>query len=87
MNSLTTSSSFLDNVPGVAAHKSFSFTQWHPDYMAFLCGEIFQALHILAGQVFLFAIFTIFRAVLVSLENGVVAFLPSALQVLSGTVS
>ena len=87
MNSLTTSFSFLDDVPGVVAHKSFSFTPWHPDFVAFLCGEIVKALHILVGQVFLFAVFTIFRAVFVSLENGVVAFLPSALQMLFGTVS
>ena len=39
------------------------------------------------GQIFILAVFTIFRAGIISLENGIVALFPSTLQMLLGTVS
>ena len=86
MDGLATSSSFLDDFPGIVAHASFSFIQWHLNFVAFLYCELILSQHVLACKMLFITILAVFRATIISLDDGVVAFLPSTFQVLPGTV-
>ena len=53
MDGLATSSSFLDDFPCIVAHASFSFVQWHLDFVAWLERELILSQHVLAGETFI----------------------------------